>query len=154
VLITDELFEAYLKCNTKAHLTFGPARGEEHSHPISDWQQRLAENYQTNCRDRLQFADSADCFVGSPCSEDLKSAKYRLIIQPYIIAQDGRPENQLTTSATAAQLPSLTVIACGRGSGSGSLPGPWSDCSVGSDVLSGRPTDVIQTRSIHCDGLS
>ncbi len=88
MLITDELFDAYLKCKTKARLTFGPAGSGESSHPISDWQQRLAENYQANCRDRLQFADSADCFVGNPCSEDLKSAKYRLIIQPYITAQD------------------------------------------------------------------
>jgi hypothetical protein len=88
MLITDEVFEAYLKCKTKAHLTFGPARGGEYSHPISDWQHRLAESYQANCRDRLQFAHSEDCFVGNPCSEDLRSAKYRLIIQPYITAQD------------------------------------------------------------------
>ena len=88
MLITDELFEAYLKCKTKAHLTFGPARGGEYSHPISDWRQRLAESYQANCRDRFQFADSADSFVGSPCSGDLRSAKYRLIIQPYITAHD------------------------------------------------------------------
>ena len=88
VLISDELFDAYLKCKTKAHLTSGQAGRGEYSHPISDWQQRLAENYQANCRDRLQSADSADCFVGSPSSEDLRSAKYRLIIQPYITAQD------------------------------------------------------------------
>jgi predicted RecB family nuclease len=88
VLITDEIFDAYLKCKTKAHLTFGPDRGGESSHPISEWQQRFADNYQANCRNRLQFADSADCFVGNRRSEDLKCAKYRLIIQPYITAQD------------------------------------------------------------------
>src|ERR1039457_672598 len=87
-LITDEIFDAYLKCKTKAHLTFGPATGGESSHPISSWQQHLADNYQANCRDRLQPTDSADCFVGNPRSEDLKSAKYRLIIQPYVTAQD------------------------------------------------------------------
>ena len=32
VLITDEIFDAYLKCKTKAHLTFGPARSGEPSH--------------------------------------------------------------------------------------------------------------------------
>ena len=88
MLITDEIFDAYLKCKTKAHLTFGPDRGGESSHPISQWQQRFADNYQANCRNRLQFADSADCFFGNPRSEDLKCAKYRLIIQPYIAAQD------------------------------------------------------------------
>jgi predicted RecB family nuclease len=88
VLITDELFDAYLKCKTKAYLTFGPAKSTEYSHPISDWQQHLAEIYQATCRDRLQFADSSDCFVGTPSSQALRSAKYRLIIQPYITAQD------------------------------------------------------------------
>jgi len=31
VLITDEIFDAYLKCKAKAHLTFGPARSGESS---------------------------------------------------------------------------------------------------------------------------
>jgi predicted RecB family nuclease len=88
MLISDELFEAYLECKTKARLTFGQARTGEPSHAISDWQRRLAENYQADCRDRLQSADSADFLVGSPRPEDLRSAKYRLIIQPYITAQD------------------------------------------------------------------
>jgi len=88
VLITDQLFDAYLKCKTKAHLTFGPDRSGESSHPICAWQQRLAEHYQANGCHRLRSADSADCFVGDPSLEDLKSAKYRLIIQPYITAQD------------------------------------------------------------------
>jgi len=88
MLISDELFETYLKCKTKAHLTFGQARVGELSHPISDWQRRIDENYQANCRDRLQSADGADCFVGSPRSEDVRNAKYRLIIQPYITSQD------------------------------------------------------------------
>jgi predicted RecB family nuclease len=88
VLISDELFDAYLKCKTKAHLTFSQVRVGEPSSPISDWQRHLAENYQADYRDRLQSADCGDCFVGSPCPEDLRSATYRLIIQPYITAQD------------------------------------------------------------------
>jgi predicted RecB family nuclease len=88
VLISDELFDAYLKCKTKAYLTFGHARMGESSHPISDWQRHLAENYQADCRDRLRSADCGDCLVGSPGTEDLKNTKYRLVIQPYITAQD------------------------------------------------------------------
>lgn len=88
MLISDELFDAYLKCKTKAYLTFGDARMGEPSHPISDWQRHLTENYQADCRDRLRSADCGDCLVGSPGSEDLKDAKYRLIIQPYVTAQD------------------------------------------------------------------
>ena len=86
VLISDELFDAYLKCKTKAQLTFGLAGTDEPSHAISDWQRRLAENYEAECRDRLQSADNGACLVGSPRPEDLRSAKYRLIIQPYITA--------------------------------------------------------------------
>jgi predicted RecB family nuclease len=87
-LISDELFDAYLKCKTKAYLTFGHATMGEPSHPISDWQRHFAENYQEDCRDRLRSADGGDCLVGSPGSEDLRKAKYRLIIQPYITGQD------------------------------------------------------------------
>ena len=91
MLISDELFGAFLKCKTKAHLTalaFGQERMGEPPHPISDWQRHLAQSYQAECRDRLRSADCGDCFVGSPRSEDLRSAKYRLIIQLYIAAQD------------------------------------------------------------------
>ncbi|HMD86245.1 MAG TPA: IS66 family transposase [Terriglobia bacterium] len=87
MLISDELFDAYLKCKTKAQLTFRQAGTDEPSHAISDWQRRLAENYRADCCDRLQSAYNSQCLVGSPRPEDLKSAKYRLIIQPYMSAQ-------------------------------------------------------------------
>ena len=31
---------------------------------------------------------AADCFVGTPCPEDLRNAKYPLILQPLITGQD------------------------------------------------------------------
>jgi len=88
VLISDQHFDAFLKCRTKAHLTFSSARTGELSHPISDWQGHIAENYQKNCRDYLRSASAADCFVGTPRPEDLRNAKYPLILQPLITAQD------------------------------------------------------------------
>ena len=75
VLISDELFDAYLKCKTKAQLTVGLAGTDEPSHAISDWQRRLAENYEADCRDRLQAAEKENYLVGSPRPEDLRSAK-------------------------------------------------------------------------------
>src|SRR5215469_9426377 len=84
VLITDDVFDAYLKCKTKSHLTFGRAISGGYSHPASDWQQHFAKNYQADCRAHLEFADNTDCFVGTPRADDLRGAKYRLIIQPYI----------------------------------------------------------------------
>jgi len=86
-MISAELFDAYLKCKTKAQLTFGQASAGDSSHAISNWQRHLAEHYQTDCSNRLEFGDGADCLVGSPHPKDLRSAKYRLIIQPYITAE-------------------------------------------------------------------
>jgi hypothetical protein len=88
VLISDEHFDAYLKCKTKAHFTFTPARPREPSHPISDWQRHIAENYQKHCREYLRSVEGADCFVGTPRSEDLRDATYPLVLQPLITAQD------------------------------------------------------------------
>jgi len=87
MLISDELFDAYLKCKTKAQLIFGQAGTDKPPHAVSDWQGHLAENYRADCYDRLQSADNSECLVASPRPEDLKSAKYRLIIQPNITAQ-------------------------------------------------------------------
>ena len=53
VLISDQHFDAFLKCRTKAHFTFSSARTGEPSHRISDWQGHIAENYQKNCLDYL-----------------------------------------------------------------------------------------------------
>ena len=88
MLISDELFDAYLKCRIKAHLTFGQAGRDGSSHPIGDWQRHLAARYQADGCDRLRSANCGDCFVGSLPSEDLRSAKYRLVIQPYLTAQN------------------------------------------------------------------
>ena len=103
VLISDELFDAYLKCKTKAQLTFGQVAADEPSRAISDWQRRLADKYRADCCDYLQSADSSRCLVGSPCPEDLRSAKYRLVIQPYITAQ-GVGSNIQALERGAAQI--------------------------------------------------
>jgi hypothetical protein len=86
-VISEQLFEAYLNCKTKAQLIFSQATGAKPSHAIHDWQRRIAETYQAKCRDLLQAADGEDWFVGTPPSEDLRSGKYRLIVQPHITAQ-------------------------------------------------------------------
>jgi hypothetical protein len=82
MLISDELFDAYLRRKTKAHLTFGQAGMGEPSHPICDWQQHLTEAYQAGSSDRLRSSDREDCFVGSPSSEDLRSAGRRQLAFP------------------------------------------------------------------------
>jgi len=88
VLISDQHFDAFLKCRTKAHFTFSSARTGGPSHPVSDWQGHIAENYQKSCRDYLRSAPEADCFVGTPRPEDLRNAKYPLILQLLLTTQD------------------------------------------------------------------
>ena len=88
MLISDEHFDAFLKCRTKAHFTFSSAPRGELSHPISDWQRHVAEYYQKNCQEYLRSGDGADCFVGTPGPEDLRNAKYALILEPLIVARD------------------------------------------------------------------
>jgi len=46
------------------------------------------KSYQKDCRDYLRSVSGADCFVGTPRPEDLRSAKYPLILQPLITAED------------------------------------------------------------------
>jgi hypothetical protein len=75
VLISDQHFDAFLKCRTKAHFIFSSARTGEPSHPIGDWQGHITENYQKSCRDYLRSVSGADCFVGTPRPEDLRNAK-------------------------------------------------------------------------------
>jgi predicted RecB family nuclease len=87
MLISDDLFDAYLKCKTKAQLTFRQPWTDKPGHAISDWQGHLAESYRADCCDRLQSVDNSECLIGNPRPEDLKSAMYRLIFQPKITAQ-------------------------------------------------------------------
>lgn len=88
MLISDELFDAYLKCTTKAQLIFGQACKDIPSNAIRDWQRHLADDYRADGCHRLQSADDSECLVGSPYPGDLRSAKNRLIIQPSINGQD------------------------------------------------------------------
>jgi len=87
VLISDELFDAYLKCKTKAYLTFGHARW------VSPRTRSVTGNGTSLRIIRRTVVIVSDLRIAGlprwqPGSEDLKNAKYRLIIQPYMTAQD------------------------------------------------------------------
>lgn len=118
MLISDQHFDAFLKCRTKAHFTFSSARTREPSHPIVDWQGHIAEIYQKNCRDYLRSVSGTDCFVGTPRPEDLRNAKYPLIFQPLITAQDAESHIHAlerravpTQKGRSAGLPGATEVA-------------------------------------------
>src|SRR6266478_5327443 len=81
MIITDKLFEAFLKCRTKAHLLSCAAPGASHaSHPISDWRQCIEEEFKRECREMLTAVDPRACFIGTPTAHDFTHGHYPLII--------------------------------------------------------------------------
>jgi hypothetical protein len=77
MIITDKLFDAFLKCETKAHLLScaGPGAGPA-SHPISDWRQCLEEEFKRECREVLIAVDPRACFIGTPTAHDFTHGHY------------------------------------------------------------------------------
>jgi predicted RecB family nuclease len=89
MIITDKLFEAFLKCQTKAHLLASAAAAPGHaSYPISDWRQSLEEEFKWGCREMFTAADARDCFIGTPTARDFTHGYYPLIIGPIVIFDD------------------------------------------------------------------
>lgn len=89
MIITDKLFEAFLKCRTKAHLLSCAAPGAGHaSHPISDWRQSVEEEFKRECREVLTTGDPRACFIGTPTAHDFTHGHYPLIIDPTVIFDD------------------------------------------------------------------
>jgi hypothetical protein len=77
--ITDEIFQAFLKCETKAYLK---SANSDAAHPeIAEWRQRVVENYKGICCARLRSAFSeAECLAGTSAPQDFKNNRYRLLI--------------------------------------------------------------------------
>ena len=63
MLITDDIFQAFLQCETKAHLKLSGAVGDQRAFP--DWERNLVEDYKQQCYRQLR-ADfrEAECLVG------------------------------------------------------------------------------------------
>lgn len=77
--ITDDIFAAYLKCETKAHLI--AIETQLPPHHIHDWQVRLAADYKTECLTRLLSANSDHlCCDGTPSVGDLLRHTYNLVL--------------------------------------------------------------------------
>jgi len=77
--ITEETFEAFLKCETKSHLYFKCVVGV-HSN-FSKWQKHLREKFKQTGWERLRSAVRGDqCYVGTPALQMLKDNRYCLII--------------------------------------------------------------------------
>ncbi len=86
MLITDETFQAFLRCETKAYLKFSGALQSQSEFIV--WQRRLAEEFKRECCAELrsQFLEE-ECFVGTPPPQDFEEGKYALVIDCTVQAQ-------------------------------------------------------------------
>lgn len=77
--ITEELFEAFLKCATKSYLYFGRAVGV-HSE-FGDWQQHRRQEFKQRGWEQLRSSLRGDeWYAGTPSPQALEDRRYRLII--------------------------------------------------------------------------
>jgi predicted RecB family nuclease len=87
MLITDEIFQAFLQCETKSHLKLSGAVGNQREFP--DWERNLVEDYKRKCHRQL-CADfrEAECLVGVAFPQDLENSRCRLVMDCRMRAQE------------------------------------------------------------------
>jgi len=81
--ITEEIFAAFLKCETKAYLKYSSTLGAQSE--LSQWRQHQQKEYREACRKLLCSALHAPPFVGTPDLQTLKGQRFDLILD-YIVA--------------------------------------------------------------------
>jgi len=81
--ITEETFEAFLKCETKSYLNFNGMVGVPSEFCQS--QGYLREKYKQISRERLCSAVHDQWYAGTPDLQSLKERRYRLIVD-YVVA--------------------------------------------------------------------
>lgn len=86
-LITEEIFEAFLKCETKSYLQASGAVGPECE--FTDWQRHLLEDFKRKCCIQLRSNLREDeCFSGTFSPEGLENSKYHLVIDCVVQVQE------------------------------------------------------------------
>src|SRR5215210_3696157 len=79
ILITEEIFQAFLKCETKAYVKYPSAVGVQREG--SDWQRRLIEDFRQKCAINLRSQFSEDEYlVGTSLPQITDNGKHRLVI--------------------------------------------------------------------------
>jgi predicted RecB family nuclease len=87
MLITDDIFQAFLQCETKAHLKLAGAAGDQRA--FLEWERHLVEDYKRQCHRQLRAAfREAECLVGSVFPQDLDNSGCRLVMDCTVRAQE------------------------------------------------------------------
>ena len=86
MLITEDVFEAFLKCETKSHLKFSATAGDQNE--FRNWQRQHIENFWQQCRARLcsKFGED-ECLSGASLSKALGNTKICLVLDCLVQAQ-------------------------------------------------------------------
>ena len=87
MLITDDIFQSFLQCETKSHLKLTGAAGDQRAFP--DWERNLIEDYKRQCHRQLR-ADfgEAECLVGGAFPHDLDNGLWRLVLDCRVRTQE------------------------------------------------------------------
>ena len=87
MLITDDIFQAFLQCETKAHLKLTGAVGDQRA--FSEWERHLVEDYKQQCyrQWRADFGEAA-CLVGVALPQDLDNSQCRLAMDCTVRTQE------------------------------------------------------------------
>ena len=84
--ITEEIFEAFLQCKTKAHLKISGVVAPQCE--FSEWDRFLAKDYQQKCSQRLlSNLRHNEYIVGTLTPQELENKKYRIVMDCTVQAQ-------------------------------------------------------------------
>ena len=77
--VTQEIFEAFLKCRTKSHLYWN-GDGGTHTE-FGEWERRIEEEFKERGWSQLRSAlNEEDWYQGTPCLETIEERRYRFIL--------------------------------------------------------------------------
>ena len=94
MLITDDIFQAFLQCETKAHLKLSGAAGDQRVFP--EWERHRVEAYKRHYHLHVRpDCHEDECLVGVALPHDLSPSLWR-----YVIDCRRRPRhyNRISTS--------------------------------------------------------
>jgi predicted RecB family nuclease len=87
MLITDDIFQAFLQCETKSHLQLSGAAGDQWAFP--DWERTLVEAYKRQCHRQVGAAfRETECLLGGAFPQDLANRGCRLVLDCRVRAQE------------------------------------------------------------------
>lgn len=105
--ITEDIFQSFLQCETKAYLKFSGMVGLQRE--FSDWERSRVENYKQQCHGQLRskFLEE-ECLISTALPRDVDKSKYRLVIGCIVSTQGLQSHIHALERSTAPENRKLT----------------------------------------------